>query len=208
MADRKDYAGVDLDPAAVSADPLAQLATWIEEARADPGWEANAFTLATVGADGRPDARVVLLRGLDAEGLRFFTNYESAKAAQLAAVPFAAAVFGWPHHHRQVRVRGAVRPLAPEESDAYFSSRPRGSQLSAWASPQSRPIPSRDVLDSALAEAERRYLGGEVERPPHWGGYLLVPEAVELWSGRPNRLHDRVLYTRTDEGWRIDRLAP
>ena len=206
--ERRDYAGVDLDPARVEADPLDQLARWIGEAAGDAAWEPGAFTLATVDGQGRPDARVVLLRGLDGGGLRFFTNYESAKAAQLAAVPRAAAVFGWPHRHRQVRVRGRVERLSPEESDAYFASRPRGSQLSAWASPQSRPIGSRDDLDSALADAERRFTGRDVERPASWGGYRLVPEEVELWSGRPNRLHDRILYTRDGEGWRIDRLAP
>ena len=206
--ERLQYAGADLDPETVAADPIEQLASWIEEASVDAGWEAGAFTLATVGADGQPDARIVLLRGLGPDGLRFFTNYESAKGAQLVAVPRAAAVFGWPHRHRQVRVRGRVERLSEEESDAYFASRPRGSQLSAWASPQSRPIHSRAALDGLLAEAEARFAGGDVERPAHWGGYRLVPEAIELWSGRPNRLHDRVLYTRAQEGWRIDRLAP
>ena len=205
---RRDYTGADLDPAAVAADPLLQLAQWIREVEDDPGWEAGAFTLATVDAEGHPDARIVLLRGIDARGLRFFTNHESAKAAQLAAAPWAAAVFGWPHHHRQARVRGGVERLTAAESDEYFASRPRGSQLSAWASPQSRPIPGRELLDERLAEAEARFEGREVERPDHWGGYRLTPASVELWSGRPNRLHDRVLYTREGEHWRVDRLAP
>ena len=199
---------METDPATVARDPLAQLRAWIDDASADAGWEAGAFTLATADADGRPDARIVLLRGIDDAGLQFFTNYESAKAAQLAANPHAAAVFGWPARHRQVRGRGRVERLRAEESDAYFASRPRGSQLGAWASPQSRVIGDRAELDAALAEAEARYGDGEVERPPHWGGYRLVPEQVELWVGRPNRLHDRVRYTRTADGWSIERLAP
>lgn len=206
--ERRDYAGEDCDPDTVARDPFDQLARWIDEAQTDVPWEAGAFTLATADADGNPDARIVLLRGLDEQGLTFFTNYESAKGGQLAERPAAAAVFGWPRRHRQVRVRGRIEKLPRAESDAYFATRPRGSQLAAWASPQSSVIPSRDVLDREVAEAEQRFEGRDVERPDNWGGYRLIPSEVELWSGRPNRLHDRVLYTREGDGWRIDRLAP
>lgn len=206
--ERSDYAGSDLDPAELGENPLELLTRWIAEAGGDSHWEPSAFTLATVGDGGRPDARVVLARGVDARGVQFFTNYESAKAAQLAAVPHAAAVFVWPRLHRQIRVRGEVERLSDAESDEYFASRPRGSQLSAWASPQSRVIGSRAELDAALAAAEQRFADGEVARPEHWGGYRLVPEEVEVWSGRPNRLHDRLLFSRAGEGWRHDRLAP
>jgi pyridoxamine 5'-phosphate oxidase len=206
--DRFDYAGADVDPEAVAPDPLAQLAAWIEDATEDVPWEAGAFTLATVDAEGRPDARIVLLRGIDDRGLSFFTNYDSVKGAQLASNPHAAAVWGWPRRHRQVRVRGPVERLDPAESDEYFATRPRGSQLGAWASPQSSVIGSREELDRAMAEAEARFDGRDVERPEHWGGYRLVPLEVELWSGRVNRLHDRVRYRRTDGGWHIERLAP
>jgi len=206
---RRDYAGQLLDPATVAEDPFEQLARWIEEAAVDAIWEPGAFTLATAGADGRPDGRIVLLRGLDERGLRFFTNYESTKAEQLEENPYAAAIFAWPQRHRQVRVRGRVARLSAEDSDAYFATRPRGSQLGAWASDQSSVIGSREELDRALSEAEARYDGRPVERPPHWGGYLLIPDEIELWSGRPNRLHDRVRYVRAQDGsWRCKRLAP
>jgi pyridoxamine 5'-phosphate oxidase len=166
------------------------------------------MTLSTVDDRGRPASRFVLLRGLDDRGFSFFTNYESAKARALAARPHAALTFGWLPLHRSVRVEGRVEPLAPAESDAYFASRPRGAQLSAWASPQSSVIAGREALDRAMADAEARFAGGEVPRPPHWGGFLVRHEMVELWQGRPNRLHDRVRYMREGDGWRILRLAP
>jgi pyridoxamine 5'-phosphate oxidase len=206
--EHRDYDGLDLSPEAIVGDPLAQLATWIEDGAADVGWEAGAFTLATVDAAGRPDARVVLLRGIDDRGLRFFSNYDSAKGAQLAAAPVAAAVFVWPHRYRQVRVRGPVERLSEAESDAYFATRPRGSQLGAWASRQSSVLASRAALEASYAAALERWDGRDVERPSHWGGYRLVPEEVELWSGRPDRLHDRVRYVREAQDWRTERLAP
>jgi pyridoxamine 5'-phosphate oxidase len=207
--ERSIYAGTELDPALVAPDPLTQLAAWIADAATDVPWEAGAFTLATVDPQGRPDARIVLLRGIEDGALQFFTNYDSAKGEQLAANPYAAALFGWPRRHRQVRVRGPVERLCAAESDSYFATRPRGSQLGAWASPQSAVIASREELDEAFAQAEGRFDGRTVERPPTWGGYRLVPEEVELWSGRVNRLHDRVRYTREGAGgWRIERLAP
>jgi pyridoxamine 5'-phosphate oxidase len=168
----------------------------------------EATALATVDPEGRPDARMVLLKGFDRRGFRFFTNYESAKAAQLEASGRAALVVYWRELDRQVRARGAVRRLEPQESDAYFSSRPRAAQLGAWASPQSRTIADRAELEGALAEAESRFEGSEVTRPPHWGGYLLEPETVEFWQGQLARLHDRFLYSRREDGWEIERLAP
>ena len=185
--------------------PLGRFLGLLEEAEAAGVHEPTAMTLATAG----PDARMVLLKGADERGLRFFTSYESDKAAQLEAEPRAALVFAWPQIHRQVRVRGPVERVPAGESDAYFASRPRGSQLAAWASRQSRPLASRDELEERYAALEREYAGREVPRPPHWGGYRLSPEAWEFWTGRPNRLHDRLRYSRRpDGGWAVERLAP
>jgi pyridoxamine 5'-phosphate oxidase len=197
-----------LDPGAVDADPIAQFRAWFREAQAGGIYEPEAMTVATVNADGRPSCRYVLLRGLDERGFAFFTNYESDKARALTAHPYAALTFGWLVIHRSVRVEGAVERLPETESDAYFASRPRGAQIGAWASPQSRALPDRAELERRVAEAEARYAGADVPRPPHWGGFLVRPERLELWQGRPNRLHDRVRYERDGRGWRIERLAP
>ena len=192
----------DLDP-----DPISQFGEWFAiAAREAPLPEAIA--LATVDEAGSPDARMVLLKGVDEAGFRFFTNYESAKAAQLAAVPAAALIAYWRELDRQVRARGPVERLTEAESDSYFATRPRSSQLGAWASPQSLPIGSRSELDGRVDELERRFAGVEVPRPPSWGGYVLRPRAVEFWQGQVGRLHDRFRYTREDGGWRIERLAP
>ena len=207
-SERRDYEGQDLDPAGVAPDPIEQFRAWLRAARDAGIYEPEAMTLSTVDDRGRPASRFVLLRGLDDRGFSFFTNYESAKARALAARPHAALTFGWLPLHRSVRVEGRVEPLAPAESDAYFASRPRGAQLSAWASPQSSVIAGREALDRAMADAEARFAAGEVPRPPHWGGFLVRHEMVELWQGRPNRLHDRVRYMREGDGWRILRLAP
>ncbi len=188
-------------------DPMAQFADWFEVAR-DEAPLAEATTLATVDAEGLPDARMVLLKGADDEGFRFFTNYESAKAGQLEATAAAALVIYWRELDRQVRVRGAIERLAESESDAYFVTRPRESQVGAWASPQSRPIGSREELDERVGEIEARFAGGDVPRPGHWGGYLLRPLLIEFWQGQVGRLHDRFRYTRCAEGWKIERLAP
>jgi pyridoxamine 5'-phosphate oxidase len=193
----------DVDP-----DPVVQFGRWFDDANAANLVEPSAMTLATAGADGVPSARMVLLRGVDQRGFVFYTNYESRKAAELAANPRAALVFWWGELQRQVRVEGPVQRTSDEESAAYFRTRPPGHRLGAWASPQSRVIPSRAVLDERVAELEARHPDGDLPLPPFWGGYRLVAEVVELWQGRPNRLHDRLRYTRTPGGWRIERLAP
>jgi pyridoxamine 5'-phosphate oxidase len=192
----------DLDP-----DPIAQFAAWFAIAEREAPLP-EAITLATVDADGEPDARMVLLKGVDAEGFRFFTNYESAKGAQLRAGAGAALVVYWRELDRQVRVRGTVERLGDADSDAYFATRPRDSQLGAWASPQSQRLQSREQLDDRAREAEAHFAGREVPRPAHWGGYLMRPRTIEFWQGQVGRLHDRFLYTREGPGWRIERLAP
>jgi pyridoxamine 5'-phosphate oxidase len=206
--ERRDYEGQDLDSASVAADPIEQVRAWLRGAREAGIYEPEAMTLSTVGDDGRPSSRYVLLRGLDERGFSFFTNYESAKGRALAQRPYAALTFGWLVVHRAVRVEGEVEKLPAEESDAYFASRPRGAQISAWASPQSAVIGGRDELDRAMADIEARFAGVEVPRPAHWGGFLVRPERVELWQGRLNRLHDRLRYVREGDRWRIERLAP
>ena len=206
--ERRDYEGQDLDSASVAADPIEQVRAWLHGAREAGIYEPEAMTLSTVGDDGRPSSRYVLLRGLDERGFSFFTNYESAKGRALAQRPYAALTFGWLVVHRAVRVEGEVERLPGAESDAYFASRPRGAQISAWASPQSTVIGGRDELDRAMAEIEARFAGVEESRPPNWGGFLVRPERVELWQGRLNRLHDRLRYVRDGDGWRIERLAP
>jgi pyridoxamine 5'-phosphate oxidase len=189
------------------ADPMAQFAVWFERALEESPL-AEAMTLATVDMSGHPDARMVLLKGFGPAGFRFFTNYESAKAAQLGGTPHAALVVYWRELDRQVRARGPVERLSTEDSDAYWATRPRDSQLSAWASPQTKPINSRGELEGLLEEVTERFAGGDIPRPPHWGGYVLRPEAVEFWQGQVARLHDRFRYTRVADGWRIERLGP
>ena len=204
---RTDYRLSELHEAHVDADPLTQFRGWFDAAVAAGVPEPNAMTLATLGSDGYPATRVVLLKGVSDRGLSFFTNYESQKGRQLADNPRASATFLWKEVQRQVSVQGDVERLPLAESDEYFASRPRGSQLGAWASKQSEPATGRAELDARLAEVEARY-PGVVPRPPHWGGYLLVPTRVELWQGRTNRMHDRLVYTRAAEGWVVSRLFP
>ncbi|HNA23838.1 MAG TPA: pyridoxamine 5'-phosphate oxidase [Solirubrobacterales bacterium] len=203
--DRQPLARTDLDP-----DPIKQFGAWFEAA-AEIVALPEAMTLATVDEAGRPDARMVLLKGHGADGFRFFTNYEGVKAAQLDASGEAALVFFWAPQDRQVRVRGPVRRLDADASDRYFASRDRASQVGAWASPQSQPIPDqREALEELAEAAADRFAEGEVPRPPHWGGFILEPRSIEFWQGRGARLHDRFRYDRQDsgEGWKITRLAP
>ena len=188
-------------------EPFARLREWYVAAAhlAEP----NAMALATASPDGMPSVRIVLLKGIDEHGIQFFTNYESRKGRELAANPRAAATLYWQPLQRAVRLEGRVERLSAEESDAYFASRPRGSRLGAWASHQGTVIPDREVLEAAVDEADRRFPGDDVPRPGYWGGYRLVPDAVEFWEGRPNRLHDRVHYLRGPDGsWRTERLSP
>jgi pyridoxamine 5'-phosphate oxidase len=190
--------------------PVQQWHAWYVEAAEADLPEPNAMAIGTIDAEGMPDSRIVLVRGLDDDGLTFFGNYNSAKGQQLNANPVASAVFPWIGLHRQVRVRGTVEMLPRHESDAYFASRPRDSQLGAWASPQSEVISGREILNERHTEFAEKFAGVEVPRPPHWGGWLLVPDVFEFWQGRPNRLHDRFRYRRDDvtQDWVIERLAP
>jgi pyridoxamine 5'-phosphate oxidase len=188
-------------------DPIAQFSAWFEQAEREAPLP-EAMTMATVDAEGAPDARMVLLKGFGPDGFRFHTNYESPKAIQAEGAGRAALVIYWRELDRQVRVRGAIRRLSAEESDAYFLTRPPERRIGAWASPQSRPLADRAELDRLVAEVEERFSDGEIPRPEGWGGYVVEPEAIEFWQGQVGRLHDRFRYTRKDGEWRIERLAP
>lgn len=205
---RREYDAAGLDPARVHPDPIEQFRAWFEEAARSEAREPNAMTLATASAEGRPSARMVLLKHVDARGFTFHSNYASRKGRELDANPRAALVFWWPALHRQVRIEGRVERTPAEESDAYFATRPPLARVSAVASPQSEPLADREALERRVAEVLERSPEGDVPRPEYWGGYRLVPDALELWQGRPNRLHDRLRYERDGERWRIVRLAP
>jgi len=190
-----------------SADPITEFENAVERANAHQVDTAPAVLATTDGA-GRPSARLVLLRGVDARGFMFFTNYNSRKGRELAANPHAALCFYWASLDEQIRIEGSVERISREESDEYFAGRPRGSQLGAWASDQSEVLPSRETLEEKYREIERRFTDRTVDRPPFWGGYRLQPVRIEFWYGRPDRLHDRVLYVREGDVWRIERLYP
>lgn len=198
---------VHLDAADLAPEPVPQLRAWLDDAVAAGAPEPTAMTLATADAQGRPSARTVLLKGLDERGVVFYTNYRSAKARELAANPHAALVLHWPTLQRQVRITGTVGRTSAAESDAYFASRPLGSQLGAWASAQSEVLTDRASLEAAMAAVRARYPAA-VPRPAHWGGYRVRVDAAEFWQARPDRLHDRLRYVAAPPGWRIERLAP
>ena len=204
---RESYERDALDAADLPPDPFTLFAAWFAEAQDTGTREPNARTLATATAGGTPSARMVLLKGVD-EGFCFYTNVESRKGRELTENPRAALVFWWPELERQVRVEGRVERVADATADAYFASRPRGSRLGAWASPQSRTVPDRRTLEALLAEIESENPGEEVPRPGFWSGFRVVPDAVEFWQGRTSRLHDRHVFRRDGDGWRTERLAP
>ena len=206
---RREYTQRGLREEDLAADPFAQFGVWFGEVAQADVREPNAMTLATATPDGRPSARMALLKEVDTRGFVFYTNYESRKGSELNANPRAALVFFWVQLERQVRVEGRVERVSAEESDAYFSSRPEGSQLGAWASLQSVILPGRGPLEARYEELHAQYEGQEIPRPPFWGGYRVVPETVEFWQGRVNRLHDRLRYRRQADGsWVIERLSP
>ncbi|HEX5155806.1 MAG TPA: pyridoxamine 5'-phosphate oxidase [Ktedonobacterales bacterium] len=206
---RKEYMQRGLDEGDVDANPFRQFAAWFDEARAVSPIEPNALALATVGAGGRPSLRMVLLKGADERGFVFYTNYESRKGRELADTPWAALTFFWPEMERQIRIEGRVEPVSAEESDAYFHSRPVGSQLSASASHQSEVIAGREELEQRVAALSAQYQDQEIPRPANWGGFRVIPDAIEFWQGRANRLHDRLRYRQLASGdWQIERLSP
>ncbi|MBN8834194.1 MAG: pyridoxamine 5'-phosphate oxidase [Niastella sp. SCN 39-18] len=206
---RKDYKLKTLDEQDVDASPIKQFKAWWAEAEAARIDEVNAMALSTVDAQKIPHCRIVLLKGVDDNGFIFYTNYESEKAQNIAANAHVSLLFFWKELERQVRITGLAEKVSAAESDEYFNSRPPGSRIGAWASPQSTVIPSREMLDKSVSEIEKRFAGKTIERPPHWGGYRVIPSGIEFWQGRPSRLHDRIKYTlREDGSWKINRLAP
>lgn len=211
-AERIDYHGDQLREDRVPAEPFTLFDRWLDDAFAakERGVlpEPTAVVIATVGADGRPSSRTVLLKGVTDGGFVIFTNYNSRKGRDLAGNPHTALLFGWYPLQRQVRIEGVAEQLPAADSDAYFASRPRGSQLGAWASAQSSVVPSREALQESYRAAEQRFDGQDVPRPQHWGGYRVVPETIEFWQGQPSRMHDRLLYRRDGSDWTISRLAP
>jgi pyridoxamine 5'-phosphate oxidase len=208
LSRHEDYGSDALRESDMVADPLEQFREWLKDAEVFPIYEPNAFVLGTITDNGKPTARTVLLKGID-DGFLFSTNYLSRKGNALDSYDHVTAVFGWYAMHRQVMIEGTASKVSPDESSEYFASRPRGSQVAAWASEQSQPIESRDALEQQFADADDRFAGdGDVPRPPHWGGYRIVPTRIEFWKGRSNRMHDRIVYLRTPDGWTVERLQP
>jgi pyridoxamine 5'-phosphate oxidase len=205
---RRDYALASLAESDVDADPIRQFERWFADAVSARALEPNAMTLSTATRDGVPAGRIVLLKGVDANGFVFYTDYRSRKSAELGENPLAALTFLWKEIERQVRVTGSVSRVSPQESEAYFRTRPPGSRLGAWASQQSSVIANREELETRLQEVTQRFSDGDVPLPPHWGGFRVTPDEIEFWQGRPNRLHDRLLYRRQESGWAISRLSP
>ncbi len=207
---RKSYERDALDENGIASDPLYQFTAWYDEAVAAGLPEPEAMTLSTATQEGRPSARIVLLRGYDERGFCFFSNYASQKGRELAANPYAAVTFHWVELERQVRIAGRVEKVSASESDAYFKSRPAQSRIGAWSSPQSEVIASRDTLEQFVKEYQERYPEeSAIPRPEHWGGYRVIPERIEFWQGRPSRLHDRLRFSRVEQGtWTLERLAP
>lgn len=206
---REEYALDSLSENLIFADPISQFSKWFDEAIAANVPEHNAMTLSTATADGRPSARIVLLKGFDEKGFTFFTNYLSRKGKEISKNPYAALTFFWPSAERQIRIEGTIEKVSREESEKYFHSRPRGSQIGALVSPQSQEIPGRETLEKKWDELTAEYDGSEIPKPSYWGGYLVRPRMVEFWQGRPSRLHDRILYKKIDnKNWKKVRLAP
>ena len=206
---RRSYGNTPLSPESVTENPFEQFRFWFENAVESEIYEPNAMMLSTATTEGKPSARIVLLKGIDENGFRFFTNYESSKGAEMAVNPQVALTFYWDKIHRQVRIEGKVEKISAEASTGYFQSRPKGSQIGAWASPQSRVITGREVLEHSMEKLAEKYSDEAVlPRPEHWGGYIVIPERMEFWQGRNNRLHDRVVYEKKNRGWKIFRVAP
>ncbi len=205
---RKDYKLKSLLEADVKKDPVTQFSVWWDEAVKSDIAEVNAMTLATCNADGRPSARIVLLKGFTNKGFVFYTNYESSKGKELADNPYAALVFFWKDLERQVRIEGAVEKTSEAESENYFQSRPTGSKIGAWASAQSSTVANRETIEESYLNYSKKFADHSIPRPPYWGGYIVKPEKIEFWQGRSSRLHDRILYTKQNEEWKIERLSP
>lgn len=205
---RKDYMLKTLTEDAVHQNPIEQFRIWFDEALQCEIDEINAMTLATVDEHHKPHARIVLLKGVQENGFTFFTNYTSHKGQQLEQNPYVALIIFWKELERQIRIEGVAQKLSPQESDEYFHSRPILSQIGAWTSPQSQEIPDRDFLDQRFASLQKEFKNKPIQRPPHWGGFLVVPHSIEFWQGRESRLHDRLVYTKENESWKIARLAP